>query len=67
MTTHIVSMDGYLMSGCMSNMRKQIIVLCESWGDYDDDGYHYHMKSFIEVFGDESEGWNRNLHKWLFE
>jgi hypothetical protein len=25
------------------------------------------MKSFIEVFGDESEGWNRNLHKWLFE
>jgi hypothetical protein len=48
-------------------MRKQIIVLGESWGDYDDDGYSYHMKSFIDVFGDKSEGWNRDLHKWLFE
>jgi hypothetical protein len=58
-------MGGYLMSGCMSKMRRQILVLSKSWGDYD--GYHYHMESFIEVFGDESEGWNRNLHKWLFE
>jgi hypothetical protein len=49
----------------MSKMRRQILVLSKSWGDYD--GYHYHMESFIEVFGDESEGWNRNLHKWLFE
>jgi hypothetical protein len=54
--------DGYLNS-----MRNETIFFIKSWGDYDDDGYHYHMKSFIEVFGDESEGWNRNLHKWLFE
>ena len=51
--------DGYL-----NNMKKQTIVFDLNWGEV---GGRYHMKSFIQVFGDTSEGWKRNLHKWLFE
>ena len=56
---------GNYMNGYLNNMRKQIIVLGKSWNDIDE--YEYHMASFINVFGDKSEGWNRDLHKWLFE
>jgi hypothetical protein len=60
----VMGMGGHLMDGCMTKMRRQILIIGRSWGE---DEYAYHMKSFIQVFGDTSEGWKRNLHKWLFE
>ena len=61
----VMGMGGHLMGGCMSNIKNEIIVLGKSWNGIDK--YEYHMASFIGVFGDKSEGWNRDLHKWLFE
>jgi hypothetical protein len=62
MTTHIVSMDGYLMSGCMSKMRRQTMIFNRSWNE---DEYAYHMRSFVDLF--KSDDYVRKLHKWLFE
>ncbi len=61
MTTHIVSMDGYLMSGCMSKMRRQTMIFNRSWNEEE---YAYHMHSFVDMF--KSNDYVRNLHRWLF-
>jgi hypothetical protein len=64
MTTNIVSMDGYLMSGCMSKMRRQTIVFCKSWNE---DEFAYHMRSFVDLFKIQDPVYYGKLHRWLFE
>jgi len=65
MTTNIVSMDGHLISGYMSKMRRQTIVFCKSWGD--DEEYAYHMHSFVDFFKIQDHVYYGKLHRWLFE